>query len=181
MAYPQEYIEFLVHFHGSRDYFECHEIIEEYWKKVDRENKNSIWVGLIQLAVSQYHHRRGNLTGAYKTLQKSLHIFQSQPEEVLRLGLDQNMLIKQLEASLSVIEQKQNYESQNLPITSRDIMTLCLERSRELHINWGSPSNMSDAGLVHRHKKRDRTQVIRERDEALRKRQIKETNPEKKE
>lgn len=181
MSYPQEYIEFLVHFHGSRDYFECHEIIEEYWKKVDRKNKNSIWVGLIQLAVSQYHHRRGNLKGAYKTLSKSLHIFHSQPEEVIRLGMDQNMLIRQLQVLLRKIEEKQNYESQNLPITSGDIITLCLERSRELRMNWGSPSNMSDAGLVHRHKKRDRTQVIQERDEALRKRQIKETNSEKKE
>jgi predicted metal-dependent hydrolase len=181
MPYPQEYIDFLVHFHGNRDYFECHEIIEEYWKKIDRENKNSIWVGLIQLAVSQYHYRRDNLTGAYKTLQKSLHIFRAQPEEVTRLGMDQDMLIKQLQGLLSKIEQKQNYESQNLPITSPDIIARCLQRSRELHMNWDSPSTMSDAGLVHRHKKRDRTQVIQERDEALRKRQTKETNSEKKE
>ena len=181
MAYPQEYIDFLVHFHGSRDYFECHEILEEYWKKIDRENKHSIWVGLIQLAVSQYHHRRGNLTGACKTLQKSLHIFRSQPEELICLGMDQAVLTKQLQASLSKIEQKQRYESINLPITARDLMTRCLKRSHELHMKWGGPSNMTDAGLVHRHKKRDRTQVIQERDEALRKRQTKETNSEKKE
>ncbi|PAD68333.1 hypothetical protein CHH83_14265, partial [Bacillus sp. 7586-K] len=31
--YDQEYIDFLVHFHCDRDYFECHEILEEHWKK----------------------------------------------------------------------------------------------------------------------------------------------------
>ena len=62
MNFPQKYIEYLVHFHGDRDYFECHEILEEYWKKIDNGNKESIWVGLIQLAVANYHHRRKNLT-----------------------------------------------------------------------------------------------------------------------
>ncbi|MFZ3196347.1 MAG: DUF309 domain-containing protein, partial [Bacillus mycoides] len=26
--YPTEYIQFLIHFHGDYDYFECHEILE---------------------------------------------------------------------------------------------------------------------------------------------------------
>ena len=29
MEFPLKYIDFLVHFHGDRDYFECHEILEE--------------------------------------------------------------------------------------------------------------------------------------------------------
>ncbi|MEH7501602.1 DUF309 domain-containing protein, partial [Neobacillus drentensis] len=28
--YPTEYIQFLAHFHGDRDYFECHELLEDY-------------------------------------------------------------------------------------------------------------------------------------------------------
>ena len=34
--YPTEYIQFLIHFHGDYDYFECHEILEEYWKTKPR-------------------------------------------------------------------------------------------------------------------------------------------------
>ena len=34
MVYPEAYIEYLMYFHGNRDYFECHEVLEEYWKEV---------------------------------------------------------------------------------------------------------------------------------------------------
>lgn len=34
--YPTEYIQFLIHFHGDYDYFECHEILEGYWKTKPR-------------------------------------------------------------------------------------------------------------------------------------------------
>jgi len=30
--YPEPYLEYLIQFHAERDYFECHEILEEYWK-----------------------------------------------------------------------------------------------------------------------------------------------------
>lgn len=40
--YPEAYIEYLAEFHGSRDYFECHELLEEHWKKTLRENGNYI-------------------------------------------------------------------------------------------------------------------------------------------
>jgi predicted metal-dependent hydrolase len=181
MTYPQAYIEFLVHFHGNRDYFECHEILEEYWKMTDRENKQSIWVGFIQLAVSQYHHRRGNFSGAFKTLQKSLQIFLLNQAGVWQLGLDQAALIQQLNDLLQKIEQRQSYMSICLPLRSHGLRKQCLERSRELNMAWGSPSDLSDSALVHRHKERDRTQVIQERNQAIGERQIKETNSEKKE
>lgn len=181
MTYPQEYIEFLVHFHGSRDYFECHEILEEYWKRIDRDNKQSIWVGFIQLAVAQYHYRRGNFSGAQKTLQKSLQIFLLNKSVVPQLGVDLSALTQQLNRLRERIEQRQSYESINIPIHSNDLKKMCMQRSRELNMIWGSPSNVSDPLLVHRHKERDRTDVIQERIEALRERQIKEPNSEKKE
>lgn len=31
--YPEAYVAFLHEFHTTRDYFECHEILEEYWKE----------------------------------------------------------------------------------------------------------------------------------------------------
>ncbi|MBB6444754.1 DUF309 domain-containing protein [Bacillus benzoevorans] len=181
MTYPQEYIEFLVHFHGNRDYFECHEILEEYWKRTDLDHKQSIWVGFIQLAVAQYHYRRGNLKGAFKTLQKSLQIFLLDQAAVSRLGIDHAALTQQLKELLQKIEQHQSYESICLPILSYDLRKKCMQRSRELNMVWGSRSDVSDSALVHRHKERDRTQVIEERNLAIKKRQIKETNSEKKE
>ncbi|WP_218197281.1 DUF309 domain-containing protein, partial [Pseudomonas sp. 2995-1] len=62
MNYPDAYIEYLIEFHGTRDYFECHEIMEEYWKK----NKEKHWHTLIQLAVAIYHERQHNYDGSLR-------------------------------------------------------------------------------------------------------------------
>lgn len=50
--YPQAYIEYLEYYHGARDYFECHEVLEEYWKENPSSPLSAAWVGLIQLAVA---------------------------------------------------------------------------------------------------------------------------------
>ena len=71
MGYPKAYILYLVHFHGDRDYFECHEILEEHWKEMDPKDRMSHWVGLIQIAVAVYHERRENRQGAIRTLTKA--------------------------------------------------------------------------------------------------------------
>lgn len=181
MVYPQEYIEYLVHYHGSRDYFECHEILEDYWKRTDRDNKHSIWTGLIQLAVARYHHRRENFSGAHKMLQKAQHNFQTHPEELRQLGMDSATLYHQISQMLAQVKQHKSYVSMNLPLTSADLIQQCRSRCRELKLSWGNSSIVMDAALIHRHAIRDRSQVIYERNKALRKKQIKETNSEKKE
>ena len=86
--YPSEYIQFLAHFHGDRDYFECHELLEDYWKKTDSRNKNSIWVGFILLSVSLYHHRRNNFSGAQRTLATAIKFFELQPDTLTKLGVN---------------------------------------------------------------------------------------------
>src|SRR4051812_46052991 len=160
MIFPQEYIHYLVHFHGDRDYFECHEILEDYWKKVDNRNKESIWVGFIQLAVANYHHRRGNFNGASRTMQKALHIFSINKEELSKLGIEFSPLYKQINEQLSNIEDRRDYRSVTLPLYSKSLVEKCKKCSTELNITWCSESNMNDLQLVHRHINRDRTSVI---------------------
>ena len=120
MEFPLKYIDFLVHFHGDRDYFECHEILEEFWKEIDSKNKHSIWVGLIQLAVANYHHRRGNFNGALKTLQKSLHIFTLDEMKLCKLGIDPILLFKQMNQELSNIKHQLDYQSMIYPFTPKN-------------------------------------------------------------
>ncbi|MCD2486520.1 DUF309 domain-containing protein, partial [Staphylococcus aureus] len=50
--YPKAYIDYLVEFHATRDYFECHEILEEYWKEDPPKKRKRYWVGFIELAVA---------------------------------------------------------------------------------------------------------------------------------
>ncbi|MFJ7725494.1 DUF309 domain-containing protein [Neobacillus sp. NPDC097160] len=165
--YPIEYIQFLVHFHGDRDYFECHEVLEEYWKKTDSKNKSSIWVGLILLAVSTYHHRRSNFNGAKRTLDKALKIFDKQADWLIKLGFDQSILNDLIKERLSSIEKEGAYTSFDLPICDPILLETCRKYCVQEGFLWGKGSDFSKNGLIHRHKLRDRTSVIEERHQSL--------------
>ncbi len=170
--YPAAYIQYLAHFHGDRDYFECHEILEEYWKETDPGNKNSVWVAFIQLAVSAYHHRRGNFNGALKTIRKSRDLFTVNKEAVENLGIDHQLLDELLSGSEIRIKKKHPYQSANLPITDPELAKLCAEECIKLGIVWGSPSNLNRQEITHRHSLRDRSDVIAAREEAKQNRSI---------
>jgi uncharacterized protein len=165
--YPDKYIEFMVHFHGDRDYFECHEILEEYWKNTDPNNKKSAWVGLILMAVSFYHHRRENFSGAERTLSKGIGILECKAGEIQALGLDTDQLIKDLKDRLVLIQKGGKYFSVNLPIIDPLLKEKCMEACASKGFSWCSDSNFPDKDIVHRHKRRDRTMVIKERLDAL--------------
>jgi uncharacterized protein len=53
------------------EFFECHEILEAAWLDASGEEKIFLQ-GLIQLAVSFYHLRRGNFTGSGRLLRAAL-------------------------------------------------------------------------------------------------------------
>jgi uncharacterized protein len=166
--YPEQYIQFLVHFNGDRDYFECHEILEEYWKESTDKKKDSVWVGFILLAVSRYHHRRGNFRGAQRTLEKAIKILSLHQNVLSKQGLDVSDLFQILSKLLREIENEEIYQSINLPVTDSLLLKACRKECENRGFNWGQMSNIEDESIVHRHKLRDRTMVIEERLEALR-------------
>ncbi|CAM3986642.1 DUF309 domain-containing protein [Mesobacillus thioparans] len=165
--YPASYVQYLAHFHGDRDYFECHEILEEYWKATDAGNKQSIWVALIQLAVSNYHHRRKNFSGALRTLNKAIQIFSADQPAVQRLGIDARLLAETLDKRRKNLLNKIPYTSFNLPIQDIELKHLCLEECKQNGFTWGINSDMDNSDLIHRHSARDRSEVISERRMAL--------------
>ncbi|PLR84568.1 DUF309 domain-containing protein [Bacillus canaveralius] len=165
--YPKAYISYLAHFHGDRDYFECHEILEEYWKSINGE-KESVWVGLILTAVSAYHHRRGNFSGAHKTLKKAISIFESKRGDLAELSLDEELLLENLNDLLAAIENKKPYTSFAFPITDKMLIASCIQECEFTGMNWESPSDLNNENLLHRHLLRDRTDVIEEREQARR-------------
>ncbi|WML30813.1 DUF309 domain-containing protein [Neobacillus sp. OS1-32] len=165
--YPTAYIDYLIHFHGDRDYFECHEILEDYWKQSDPGNKDSIWVGLILMAVSAYHHRRENFAGAKRTLEKAIKIFETQADSLVKLGIDSGELINVLNERLLAIEANHLYTSFSLPIIDSALMEECLKICQQRGLEWGKASDVTNDDLIHRHKLRDRTSVIEERNRML--------------
>lgn len=107
--YPTEYIQFLIHFHGDYDYFECHEILEEYWKTKPRGNRDHYLVGLIQIAVSLYHHRRSNWNGAEKMMKSAITILEKNSAHLLRLGINEAQLLFLLKYKLQSIQEKRKF------------------------------------------------------------------------
>lgn len=165
--YPTSYIQFLAHFHGDRDYFECHEILEEYWKATDAGNKKSIWVAFILLAVSNYHYRRKNFSGAKRTLTKALEIFLQEKQNCLRLGINHESLIEILKKRERNLLNTNGYMSFNLPISDPELIRLCQAECKENGFKWCAKSDLNNLELVHRHSSRDRSDVIADRKLAL--------------
>jgi uncharacterized protein len=163
-VYPEAYLKFLTHFHGDRDYFECHEVLEEYWKEIDPGNRKSVWVGLIQVAVGFYHFRRENRNGAYRMISKGKKLLGDHSQCLVTLGIDPQKLQEVLEDTLIDINSEAMYESIDLPLI-KELQQVCLSER-----NSRTREEVPEI-LIHRHKLRDRSEVIKSRETALRMKQ----------
>jgi predicted metal-dependent hydrolase len=63
------YVMFMYEFNETRDYFECHEVMEQLWLE---NGRNPLYQGLLQVAVGLYHHHNDNVNGAVKLLTLAL-------------------------------------------------------------------------------------------------------------
>jgi len=168
MKYPEAYIDYLVEFHGTRDYFECHEIMEEHWKEDAQDPLTVTWLGLIQVAVSSYHHRRGNRAGAVKMLHTAIK--HSDPQPLSQLGIDATAWIQALQIRYEALVQQQEealFTDLNIPLVDDRLIARCEQRCIEAGLTWCAPSDISNVELIHRHKLRDRSEVIAERKRQL--------------
>ncbi len=84
MAYEPLYLEYLVYFNRDRDYFECHEVLEELWLAQDR---NPLYKALLQVAVGLYHFRNQNVRGAAIMLSGASAKLEEYPAVTLGINL----------------------------------------------------------------------------------------------
>jgi len=159
-VYPEAYIQYIKHFHGSRDFFECHEVLEEYWKKEPDSPFHHLWVGLIQIAVALYHQRRGNVRGALKMMSSAVDKLRN--EELSDLGIDQKLLIEQLEQRLTLLKERpdESYRDMDIPVIDSELSKLIKKAKEEVF----------DPFVINKHTERDRSEVIKTREAELIKR-----------
>lgn len=166
--YPEAYRDYLIQFHATRDFFECHELLEEYWKKLPpSEPDRDVWVGLIQIAVASYHHRRGNRSGARKMFGQAAGRLKR--DALGRLGLDGEALLRIVGGRIAELDahpESAPYREFDLPFADHALLQCCMEESKRRGLEWGTPSPMEDRRLIDRHTLRDRSDIIEARAEA---------------
>ena len=172
MNLPREYIQFLVHFHGDRDFFECHEILEEYWKQNDHPEYKNVWHGLIQVAVGSYHHRNGKLAGAAKMYEAAIHNLAPEISKLHSLHIDSTHLLNELEHRTHLPA----YEDYNFSLTNADLMAVCEQICTDSGFVWKSVSPMDNPLIIEKHLHRDRSEVVAARERAKFMKHTKQSN-----
>ncbi|AXH98829.1 DUF309 domain-containing protein [Sporosarcina sp. PTS2304] len=158
--YHPHFLHFIVYFNDNQDYFECHEVLEEYWKEQKDFSKQHPLTGYILMATGLYHWRRGNVTGAAKTMRNALQRFQQMPatysEYKDEVAIDE--VIEQLRNALERLESGQDFSA----------FTLRISPALQLAVNQTKPAELlpknSDA-VIHKHMLRDRSDILLQREE----------------
>jgi predicted metal-dependent hydrolase len=101
-AYDRLYVDFIYYFNIERDYFECHEVMEELWLE---EGRAPLYQGLLQIAVGLYHHWNGNIGGSIKLFSQGIDKLQHFSSPIL--GID---LAKIIEESRVYVQKLLNIE-----------------------------------------------------------------------
>lgn len=151
------YIDFCTYFNGNQDYFECHEVLEEYWKEIAPGEKDHVLVGLVQLATGLYHWRRGNFTGSARILTKSLHNLQQNRDSVFLQPINNRLLEEQLTDAIEAIKLQKTFQPFQLTL-----LDAALEKAVATQI---AKLPLADQEfLLHKHMLRDRTEVLEARE-----------------
>lgn len=175
MHYPQAYIEYLAYFHGPRDWFECHEIMEAYWKQECSVSLKRQWLVLVQIAVSLYHERRGNLEGAFKLLSNVLTYAEDVDWNLL--GIDGTVLKKELKLRKLILAKRVmnkqkgdgigvKFMEWNFPILDAELVALCTAYCVDKGWMWCMTGSRERKEVTDKHLLRDRTGVIKVRQKA---------------
>jgi predicted metal-dependent hydrolase len=120
MVYDPLYIQFLYHFNIDRDYFECHEVMEELWLE---EGRSPLYQGLLQVAVGLYHARNDNTSGAIKLFSQAVGKLELYRDH--QLGIDMERLIQESRLYITELQQHEllagsTFEFHDLDITVQD-------------------------------------------------------------
>lgn len=152
------FIDYCAYFNGNHDYFECHEVLEDYWKQIAPGEKNHPLVGYIQIATGMYHWRRNNIPGALRMLQKGSDIIRSNRTSPFFSYIDTTDLLSQCNKSIDSIHQGLMFRPFPLKIRHPLLHMKMCEKIDSLPL-------LSEQFLLHKHMLRDRTDILKSREQ----------------
>ena len=151
------FIDYLAYFNGNEDYFECHEVLEVYWKVIAPVEKVHRLVGYDQLATGMYHWRRENFDGAARILKKAIDNFETNAGSPFFEYIDFARLLRDMSTLYARIKSHESFSRINIPLTNA-----ALKKATEEKIAATAP--LDPQFILHKHMLRDRSEVIAERE-----------------
>nr|WP_106784594.1 DUF309 domain-containing protein [Lysinibacillus timonensis] len=155
--YHPLFVDYCTYFNGNRDYFECHEVLEEYWKIVAPGKKHHPLVGYIQLATGMYHWRRRNKLGATRMLNKAYQIFRTNTDSIFLEFLDVGQLCEHCLKCMADIKSDCPFKEFDLPLNNQQLINLVDKQMSLL------PKVLDDF-LLNKHMLRDRSDILKARE-----------------
>lgn len=162
-TYHPSFVQFLKEFNDTHDYFECHEILEDYWKEVAPKQKMHPLAAFILLSTSMYHWRRGNIVGAIKTMNGSMKRLKETYESIYYEHINLEKLLQDMAHSISLMVENHTFKQFTIEIKDNHLRFLVkkleIATTEDLHF------------LTHKHMLRDRSEILveRERQKEMRK------------
>lgn len=157
------FVQFLTYFNGNQDYFECHEVLEEYWKVVAPRDKKHPLTGWIQLATGLYHWRRDNFKGAHTILKKAERTLSASVYNPFLEEINTQDLLQKIHLTQEHVSNHELYSCWYIEITSQS-----LKEKVEHSISLLPPSD--NYFIQNKHMLRDRSNILLTRDEKRRSR-----------
>jgi predicted metal-dependent hydrolase len=152
------FIQYIIHFNIEKDYFECHEVGEEYWKSLAPKDKMHPLTGWIQMAVGMYHWRRSNYPGALRSFIRSKAKLSD--AGIWMEGFDRAKLIEQISEAIVAVTERKPFQPFLLPLASEELQEK-VDAYRQAH-----PNEEQDPHFVmHKHRLRDRSSIINLREQ----------------
>jgi predicted metal-dependent hydrolase len=129
-AYEQLYVDFIYYFNIERDYFECHEVMEELWLE---EGRAPLYQGLLQIAVGLYHHWNGNVGGSIKLFSQGIDKLQHFPSPML--GIDLAKIVEEsriyVQKLLNIAVEPFEFYDLNIDLVDPELVVLLAARIAE--------------------------------------------------
>ena len=88
---------------NHKDYFECHEVIEDLWLETPKDNEyRDLYKGVIQAAAAIHQFQRGILTGARGLCKTAIAYLEKYKPEAL--GLNVEKLVEEMKGCFSALQ-----------------------------------------------------------------------------
>jgi predicted metal-dependent hydrolase len=148
----KRWILYLYEFHVTRDYYICHDYLEEWWFEIDKP-KHHLLGGFIQLAVGMYHYRRGSNNAARGLFEKALSKFIDNADKLIEYQVELSIIDDVRKLIDSDIDNA--FVDYNIPISKSLVQTvkaIAKSNNREMY----QRSNLEDDQLINKHLHKNR-------------------------